>query len=674
MQLETWMIAAGAAGGAVLLFALMAIVLSRFYVRASADEALVRTGSGGVKVVIGGGILSLPVLHQVMRVSLRTVTLTVKRLGKEALVTKDKIKACCTMELYLKVDTANDGIIKAAQSFGTQNVEANTLAGIVEGKLTDALRGVAANKDFSELHANREEFAEAVKKALVDELAKNGLKLESTSLTNLSQLPVAEMDKNDVHDAVGLRNILRTVSDAQMESNKLERSRDVTIQQTNVDAKKTSLNLDRQQASLEADQAREVAEYRATQATNQKKTILAKEQEVSEAELARKRTLEMTQIEQEQAVATRDFERQRALAEAQAAKDEAEKTANIKAARAVETAEIEKQKTIQAAEIEKSKAIETAEISKKVAIALAEKDQADAQAQKALATAKETEAEATIQTAQERAQADREKVIAVIKAQKEAEQARINVDRDAYTQKVTAEAALDVAQRRAEGEKAVAEGQANAVREKAKAEADKQRQEAQAAADKRRLEATAVRDAAELEAAAQALKVLKAAESEAQAATLNAEALTQMAEARLTEGRAIAEARRLLVEAENNVDSRLLMLRAAEQAIKISPDVVREFVKSAEAIGEMKVIHVSGLGSGSGDMFGELSKTPLGLGLTTLAQAAAVSPIIKGLMDHAGIKPENVMQAVVEKAKTALAAGTAEFTKAKTAALETSSK
>lgn len=105
MQLETWMIVAGAAGGSVLLFALIAIVLSRFYVRASADEALVRTGSGGPKVIIGGGILALPVLHQVMRVSLRTVTLTVERLGKQALVTKDKIKACCTMELYLKVDS-----------------------------------------------------------------------------------------------------------------------------------------------------------------------------------------------------------------------------------------------------------------------------------------------------------------------------------------------------------------------------------------------------------------------------------------------------------------------------------------------------------------------------------------------------------------------------------------
>ncbi|HEX7601400.1 MAG TPA: hypothetical protein VF316_07345, partial [Polyangiaceae bacterium] len=68
----------------VLMLTLMT-VLSRFYRRCGADEALVRTGSGGNKVVIGGGILVYPILHQLLRVSLRSVKLSVERAGKNAL-------------------------------------------------------------------------------------------------------------------------------------------------------------------------------------------------------------------------------------------------------------------------------------------------------------------------------------------------------------------------------------------------------------------------------------------------------------------------------------------------------------------------------------------------------------------------------------------------------------
>jgi uncharacterized membrane protein YqiK len=323
MQIETWMIVAGIAGAIVAFVFIIGLVLARFYVRASADEAIVRTGQGGTKVVIGGGILNLPVIHQVMRVSLRTVVLNVERVGKQALVTADKIKACCTMELYIRVDNTDEGIKTAAQSFGARNVEAGVLSEIVEGKLTDALRGVAAVKDFSELHANRDEFAEAVKKALTDELSKNGLKLESTSLTNLSQLPVDQMDPNDVHDAVGLQNITKIVAEAQQRTNQLDKNKEVTIQEQNVKARETSLRLEKEQAFLEAGQSREVAERKAAEKADEKQAVLLKEQEAAEAELAQKRAIENTRLAQDQAIAERDIEKAQALAQAEAAKNEA---------------------------------------------------------------------------------------------------------------------------------------------------------------------------------------------------------------------------------------------------------------------------------------------------------------------------------------------------------------
>ena len=666
-ELTTLHIVGISVGALFILLLGFGFAIARFYVRASADEALVRTGQGGTKVVIGGGTVCLPVLHQIMKVSLRTVTLTVQRVGKQALVTKDKIKAQCTMELYIRVDDTKEAIIKAAQSFGEQNVQGAILSEIVEGKLTDALRGVAAVQDFAQLHAEREKFAEAVKTALVEELAKNGLKLESTSLTELSQLPIEQMDPNDVHDAVGLQNITEIVADAQQRTNQLDRNKEVIIQEQDVKARETALRLTKEQALLEATQAREVAEFQAAQKAAERIAILAKEQESQEAAYHQKRALENAEIAQQEAVATRDLERQKALAEVQAQKDEAERTAQIRATKAIEAAEIEKQKAIEAAEIEKRKAIETAEIQKQVAIALADKEKAEAEAEKNLAEAKETEAQETIKTAEEKARADREKLLAVIKAEEEAQKAQIDVDRDAYTEKTRAEAALVVAQRQAEAERAKAEGRANAVRETAEAEADKERSEAQAEADKRRLSAQAKKDAADLEAEADAVRVTRRAEAESTAATLDAEAKIKLAEARLKEGEAEAEAERLLVEARNAVDSRLLMLDAAKEAIKVAPDVVREFVKSAEVIGDMKVLQINGLTGGGedgeGGFMSELNKTPIGLGVSTLAQTAAVTPIIKALMEHSGVTSEALVSKVTDKVKAVTKAGLEELTK-----------
>ena len=88
---------------------------------------------------------------------------------------------------------------------------------------------------------------------------------------------------------------------------------------------------------------------------------------------------------------------------------------------------------------------------------------------------------------------------------------------------------------------------------------------------------------------------------------------------------------------------------------------MREFVKSAEVIGEMKVLRIDGGFGGSGgdgsSLMGELSNTPLGLGLTTLAQGTALLPLIKGLMDYSGVSTDDVL----DKVKSAVAAGAAEF-------------
>ena len=64
-------------------FVLVALMMTamKLYRKTAANEALVKTGAGGASVVLDGGTLVVPVLHQVVPVSLETMKLEVERQG-----------------------------------------------------------------------------------------------------------------------------------------------------------------------------------------------------------------------------------------------------------------------------------------------------------------------------------------------------------------------------------------------------------------------------------------------------------------------------------------------------------------------------------------------------------------------------------------------------------------
>src|SRR3954453_22675750 len=66
--------------------------VTRLYRKASANMAFVRTGWGGAKPILDGGTFVVPVVHQVIPVSLETMRLNVERRGPHALITKDNLR------------------------------------------------------------------------------------------------------------------------------------------------------------------------------------------------------------------------------------------------------------------------------------------------------------------------------------------------------------------------------------------------------------------------------------------------------------------------------------------------------------------------------------------------------------------------------------------------------
>jgi uncharacterized membrane protein YqiK len=423
-------------GIAIVILFLVSVMtmISRCYRRCGADEALVRTGSGGNKVVIGGGVLVFPVIHQLLRVSLRSVKLLVERSGKNALVTGDKIKANVTTELYIKVEPISEDVLAAARSFGERNLDEHAIGDLIEGKLTDALRSVAAVQTFMSLHGKRKEFAEHIQAALAEELKKNGLTLENVSITSFAMVPVKELDEHDVFDAEGLRAITESVQSNREKTNQIQREKDNAIQAQNVDARMRQLQLEQTQKQAEADQGRKVAEYAAIQNAETAKAVYVQDQARELAAYEKQKAVETARIQQEQAVAVAQAAKERAQKEAEIAAQKGMQQAEIEKDKVVQAAEIDRQKALEAATIEKEKvvgaalivkeqAIEVARIGKQIAVTQSEEQQARAEAAKALALAEEEKAKQAITTVEATAKAEREKVQQVIAAGARAEAA-----------------------------------------------------------------------------------------------------------------------------------------------------------------------------------------------------------------------------------------------------------
>src|SRR4051812_46004381 len=113
----------------IVLAALLTIglIVTRLYKRATKEIGFVRTGFGGEKVVINGGALVLPVLHETMQVNLNTVRLAVERKNNDALITLDRLRIDVKAEFYVRVRPDRDSIATAAQTLGLRTMHTDLL-------------------------------------------------------------------------------------------------------------------------------------------------------------------------------------------------------------------------------------------------------------------------------------------------------------------------------------------------------------------------------------------------------------------------------------------------------------------------------------------------------------------------------------------------------------------
>ena len=389
---------------------LIGLILARLYRRATREVTLVRTGAGGKKVVMDGGTLVIPLLHEISPVNMKTLRLEVKRDGDAALITKDRMRVDVGVEFYVSVSPTEEGVARAAQTLGDRTFDVEQLREMIEGKLIDGLRAVAAQMTMDSLHENRADFVQEVQNTVSEDLTKNGLSLESVSLTALDQTPFEALDENNAFNAVGMRKLAEVISNSKKERAQIDSEAEVAVRR----------------AAMEAERHR-----------------LSIEQDEEQARIAQLQQVETMKAAQEAEVAARREDAQRETERARIAREEA-----------IRAAEIARERTLREAEITSERDLAVAEQERQIIIAQKSEEESRARASADLARAEATKATEAVTTAQEVAQAERIKQIALIEAAREAE-------REATKIRLSAEA-----------EKAAAADRAAARREEAQADAD----------------------------------------------------------------------------------------------------------------------------------------------------------------------------------------------------------
>jgi uncharacterized membrane protein YqiK len=252
----------------VLLTILVAVgvyLLHWLYRHSSKDEAFVRTGLGGEKVVMGGGAFVIPIVHDVTRVNMNTVPLVIKRSGESSLITRNKMRVDLVGEFSVRVVPTRENVSLAARTLGERTAAADLMQEVVQGRFVDAMSTVAAAMTMDEMHVGRKQFTRQVSDLVAPTLASHGLELENASLTGLNQADIRVFNPDNAFDAEGLTQLTQEIEERRKLRNRIENDTRLEIKLKDYETEQRAIEIDRDLEYARIDQARDIDARRAAQ-------------------------------------------------------------------------------------------------------------------------------------------------------------------------------------------------------------------------------------------------------------------------------------------------------------------------------------------------------------------------------------------------------------------------
>jgi flotillin len=252
---------------------------SRYKV-AGANEALVVSGQRDqspdgrrtLKVVRGGGVIVLPLVHKVGKLKLTARQINVNLADA---VTRQGIKVAVQGVATFKIGADDESIRNAAERF--LEAQEEQVDSIVKNVLEGSLRSIVGTLTVEELNLDRQKFQQAVQDAAKGDLATSGLQIDSFTIQ-------AIRDESGYMELIGQQETARRERDARMakaaadqeaavreaeaEQIKINAARDVSLRRAETETQTAAAN-------ARAAQAGPLAEAEATQEVTRKQTELA---------------------------------------------------------------------------------------------------------------------------------------------------------------------------------------------------------------------------------------------------------------------------------------------------------------------------------------------------------------------------------------------------------------
>lgn len=391
--------------------------LQRYYAKAALDTALVRTGFGGRRVVTDGGCLALPILHQVQKVSMGALTFATTRQGRDAVLTRDQMRADVVFEFELRVAPSEDAIATAAQTLGQRIARGgDTVQDVLAGTLVNAIQNAAAARTLDEIHLDRSGFSADVAQAIETQASLLGLTLVSASLISVDQSDLAQLNENNAYNAQGMRRLAELVAEQRKARIRAETESDIAVRESKLAQHQRQLELHRQEREAEIAQQEHLARLEADATSRQ----------------------------------------DQARVEAQRASE----TARIDSQARVKTTQIEQDEALRKSEMAALLALEEAKISNEIQLARKRAEESEAKAAEEQARAQVLLAGEHVQAQKDRAVAEREHAIARLQQDKELDLEEARVKRDVDTLLTRAQADATAAAKVAETDRLRMEAEA----------------------------------------------------------------------------------------------------------------------------------------------------------------------------------------------------------------------
>jgi flotillin len=336
---------------------LVALFAAQRYRVAGANEALVISGARGskvrdekgdlvtihdqgVKVVVGAGTFTWPLVNKVGRLQLTARQVEIGLAHENAAVTKQGVGVLITGQAMFKIAREPERLRAAAERFiGEPDSQIETM---VKKVLEGSLRSIAGTLTIEELITDRDRFQQAVSEAARGDLEASGIHIDALTITSIR-------DTKGYIEQLGEKNLASVQRDARIA--KASASQEAAVKENEAQRVIIQAERDREiaraeahkvtaKAQAEADQSGPLAQATATKDVIREQTELAELDAVRREKELLGTTVKPAEAERRAAIVKAEGARQAAILAAEAHAQqvqltgEAEGAANVARGRA----------------------------------------------------------------------------------------------------------------------------------------------------------------------------------------------------------------------------------------------------------------------------------------------------------------------------------------------------